>query len=184
MSANDAEREREYTVREVNTPDVGVGVGLHRFGEVQDAGSLEVRVSDPHPSADADGDSDTDSPPCGEWVRIEYIDEWGAVAPWGRTPDREYKICLEWSRVLVLDYDSGEIREARLSVSIPQLPYSASGVYEIDVGEHYSGTVTVLPWSEYVQGGMGYETDTTPDMAFEIDAVRAVGDRGAGGERE
>jgi|APHM01.1.fsa_nt_gi hypothetical protein len=171
------DRERDYTVHAVNTPEEGVG--LHRLNELLDETDvLEVRVSEPDEHERGNHD---DAPMCGEWVRIEYIHEWGAIAPWGRTPDNQFKRMYEWARVLVINHDGDGVREAKLSRDVPQVPYRASGEYEFNIGEYYSGHVTIHPWEKFDQGGMGYDPDDDP-VAFAIDAVRAVGDAGAGGD--
>lgn len=169
MSA-DSNGEPDYTVHAVNTPEEGVG--LHRLNELlDDTDALEVRVSEPDEDVD-------DAPVCGEWVRIEYVTEWGTVTPWGRTPDKQFQRMYEWSRVYVLDYEEERTREAKLSRRVPQVPYSASGEYEFNIGEYYSGHLTIHPWEKFVQGGMGYDAGEgdEPIPGFAIDAVRAVGD--------
>jgi hypothetical protein len=173
MSA-ETERERDYTTVAVNTPSEGIG--LHRLNTVAEHGTIEVRVSGSDGTSEAEDETESAycPPESGEWVRIEYIEDWGGIAPWGRTPDNKYKILYEWSQVLVVDYDNRDIYEARLSCYVPQIPLGGSGEYEFNIGTHYTGWVTVHPWDNFAQGGMGYDPEDSP-VSFEIDAVRAVG---------
>jgi|APHM01.1.fsa_nt_gi hypothetical protein len=173
MSADsESERERDYTAYAVNTPSEGIG--LHRLNTVAEQGTIEVHVSDSDPTTEDETEPEYEPPACGEWVRIEYVEDWGGIAPWGRTPDNKYKILYEWSQVLVVDHDNREIYEARLSCDVPQIPPGGSGEYEFNIGTHYTGRVTVLPWDNFVNGGLGYDPEESP-VSFEIDAVRAVG---------
>jgi|APHM01.1.fsa_nt_gi hypothetical protein len=130
------DRRRESSIHTVNTPKEGIG--LHRLNElIDDTDALEVRV-DPD-------EHDADNPMCGEWVRIEYIQEWGTTSAWGRTPDNQFLQTYESAQVLVINDEKGA-HEATLSRCVPSVPHDASDEYEFNIREYYSGGLVLVPW--------------------------------------